>query len=418
MVTVTSRFRVLNGLEAEVRKAFLQRPRLVQNTDGFCGIEVLTDTKDPAVFYLVTRWSSDAAFRAWYSSDAHHHSHSMMPEGLKLDGAFTQVVVGERIEDAAGFSHFDDALEGRTVALAGWLMASDAVFAFILGPDGAIRLRNHAGERIFRNHPEEGFGAAIWDYLMCSDTDYFRQKLSKPGRAEACFPLNLGDGHGGQISTEVTLIECGGGFVLLGTLEQRHTQRLQDEMQGLTDRLYVASRELSQKNKQLQALAHTDSLTGLANRRAFFEGLEREIARSNRHGKPLALIIADLDRFKAINDQYGHVVGDSVLVRAGQVFAQGLRRYDLAARYGGEEFVRLLPETEVAEALEVAERLREDLASISFADYPHRVTMSLGVAAWETSDSAGSFVARADSALYAAKTGGRNRVELVAPVLH
>jgi diguanylate cyclase (GGDEF)-like protein len=404
-------------MEAEVRRAFLERPRLVQNADGFFGIEVLTDAKDPSVFYLVTRWRSEAAFRAWHSSEAHHRSHSMMPEGLKLDAAFTQLVVGNRIEDPAGFSHLDDALEGRTVALGRWLTASDAVFAFMLGPDGTIRLRNRAGERIFRNQPDESFGAAIWDYLICSDANYLRQKLANSGRTEACFPLNLGDGHGGQISAEATLLECTGGFVLVGALEQRHTQRLQDEMQSLTDRLSVTSRELSQRNKQLEALAHTDSLTGLANRRAFFEALEREIARSNRLGKPLTLIIADLDHFKAINDRYGHVVGDSVLARAGQVFAEGLRAYDLAARYGGEEFVRLLPETDVAEALEVAERLRQELSSTSFADYPHRVTMSLGVAALEVSDSAETFVARADSALYTAKTCGRNRVEWVEPVL-
>jgi diguanylate cyclase (GGDEF)-like protein len=102
------------------------------------------------------------------------------------------------------------------------------------------------------------------------------------------------------------------------------------------------------------------------------------------------LIIADIDHFKAINDQFGHVVGDSVRAGAGRVFAQGARPYDLAARYGGEEFVRLLPETAIAGALVVAERLRQNISSTSFPDYPRQVTVSLGVAALGMSDSAES----------------------------
>jgi diguanylate cyclase (GGDEF)-like protein len=417
MVTVTSRFRVRNGLETEVRKAFLERPRLVQKADGFCGIEVLSDAKDPTVFYLVTRWTSEAAFRAWHCSDAHHQSHAMMPKGLKLDAAFTQLVVRNRIEDTAGFSHFDDALEGRTVRLAEWLMASDCVFALILGSDGTIRLRNRASERIFLPNSEAGTGLAIWDYLTCSDADYFREKFASSCIGEACFPLNLVDGRGNQISTEVTIIECTGGFLLIGALEQRYAQSLQDEMQTLANQLSVMTRELSQKNKQLQTLAQTDALTGLANRRAFYEALEREIVRASRFGKSLTLIVADIDHFKPINDQFGHVVGDGVLARVGRVFALEARRYDLAARYGGEEFVVLLPETSVADGVAAAERLRKNISSTPFPDYQKQVTISLGVAAFRVSDSAESFVARADSALYVAKTAGRNRVEWVEPVL-
>jgi diguanylate cyclase (GGDEF)-like protein len=342
----------------------------------------------------------------------------MMPKGLKLDTAFTQVVVGNRIEDAAGFTHFGDALEGRTGKLAGWLMASDAVFAFLLDAEGRIRLRNSAAERMFRSNAEENFGGAIWDYLLCSGAEYLRAKLKKSGGGEACFPLNLDDGHGSQISAEVSLIECTAGFVLLGVFEQRHTRRLQEEMQELTDRLGVTTRELSQKNKQLQMISQTDALTGLANRRAFFEALEREMIRANRLGKALTLIMADIDHFKAINDQFGHVVGDAVLARAGQVFAEDSRPYDLNARYGGEEFVRLLPEIAVPEAVAVAERMRKNIASAGFTDYPHQVTVSLGVAAMRVADSAEEFVARADAALYLAKNGGRNRVDWIDPVLN
>jgi diguanylate cyclase len=132
----------------------------------------------------------------------------------------------------------------------------------------------------------------------------------------------------------------------------------------------------------------------------------------------LTLIIADIDHFKAINDQFGHVVGDVVLARTGQVFAEDSRPYDLNARYGGEEFVRLLPEIAVPEAVIVAERMRKNIAAASFPDYPQQVTISLGVAAMRAADSAEEFVARADAALYLAKNGGRNRVDWIDPVLN
>jgi heme-degrading monooxygenase HmoA len=87
VVTVISRFRVRNGLEEEVRRAFLNRPRLVEKTPGFRGLEVLTDSQDPAVFLLLTRWADEASFQTWHRSDAHHQSHGLMPQGLKLDAA-------------------------------------------------------------------------------------------------------------------------------------------------------------------------------------------------------------------------------------------------------------------------------------------------------------------------------------------
>jgi heme-degrading monooxygenase HmoA len=120
MVTVISRFRVRNGLEEEVRKAVLNRPRLVENASGFCGLEVLTDATDPAVFLLLTRWRDESSFRAWHGSAAHHESHGLMPQGLKLDAAFTSLTVGNRIEDPAGVQTLSDAMgpDGGAFALA------------------------------------------------------------------------------------------------------------------------------------------------------------------------------------------------------------------------------------------------------------------------------------------------------------
>ena len=93
MILALSRFKVANGLENDVARAFLNRPRLVEQAEGFLGMEVFTDSKDASVFYLSTRWTTESAFREWHSSDAHHASHKGIPKGLKLDAAFTQLTI-------------------------------------------------------------------------------------------------------------------------------------------------------------------------------------------------------------------------------------------------------------------------------------------------------------------------------------
>jgi heme-degrading monooxygenase HmoA len=97
MILALSRFKVANGLENSVAEAFRNRPRLVEQSDGFLGLEVFTDSGDASVFYLSTRWASESAFRQWHSSEAHHASHKGIPKGLKLDASFTQLVILERL---------------------------------------------------------------------------------------------------------------------------------------------------------------------------------------------------------------------------------------------------------------------------------------------------------------------------------
>jgi heme-degrading monooxygenase HmoA len=99
MILALSRFKVANGLENSVAQAFLNRPRLVEHAEGFVGLEVFTDTKDASVFYLSTRWTTESAFRRWHASEAHHAAHKGIPKGLKLDAAFTQVMVMELLCD-------------------------------------------------------------------------------------------------------------------------------------------------------------------------------------------------------------------------------------------------------------------------------------------------------------------------------
>jgi diguanylate cyclase (GGDEF)-like protein len=419
MVTVISRFRVRNGFEDQVRAAVLARPRLVENEHGFRGLEVLTDAADGSLFLLITRWTTEAAFRAWHTSEAHHHSNGFIPQGLKLDASFTQIVIGNRVEDPQGADNLSDAIEGQTAALSRWLMNSDTVFALLLGADGTIRFRNRAANRIFPGDPASGVQPKIWDFMVRSDAESFARRLSGPiGPSDSPFRLNLSDGQSDPLTVEVSLVDCAGGFLLLGAAEERHALRLQAERQMLTNQLATMARELARKDKELEAANHaiehtarTDVLTGLSNRRTLDEVLSREIGRAHRQHQPLTLILADVDHFKAINDTYGHAVGDHLLSALGRIFGSQVRPYDVAARFGGEEFVLLFPGTECHDGAAIAERLRRQVATIQIPNGPERITISCGVATLMENDSAEAVLARADAALYRAKDGGRNRVE-------
>lgn len=157
-----------------------------------------------------------------------------------------------------------------------------------------------------------------------------------------------------------------------------------------------------------------DPLTGLFNRRSLDEALTREIQRANRTGAPLAVVMLDLDHFKAFNDRYGHAAGDSALRTLGRFLPARLRATDIACRYGGEEFTVLLPETSREQAVRIAERLREEFERTPIlhagARFPP-LTLSIGVATYpDDGHAAEALLDAADAALYAAKAGGRNRV--------
>ena len=161
----------------------------------------------------------------------------------------------------------------------------------------------------------------------------------------------------------------------------------------------------------LQHLSRTDSLTGLPNRREFDERLAEELERARRaHGRPIGLVMLDLDRFKEVNDRYGHQRGDECLVRFGRILAAESRTSDLAARTGGEEFAVLVPEVENrAEAVGLANRILGRVHA-EFADEPFQLTVSAGVSAFpEDADGREGLLRSADAALYEAKREGRDR---------
>nr|MDQ6910328.1 GGDEF domain-containing protein [Actinomycetota bacterium] len=160
---------------------------------------------------------------------------------------------------------------------------------------------------------------------------------------------------------------------------------------------------------QLAETALTDLVTGLPNRRAFDETIAREMARADRSGEPLSLVLADLDYFKAVNDSLGHQAGDDLLRRLAGVLEKSRRRTEPAMRLGGDEFALLLPNTEEGGAHLFAERVRLAVRK-EFADDPVPVTMSLGVATYPAhGEDINTLFHAADSAVYAAKDRGRNR---------
>lgn len=171
---------------------------------------------------------------------------------------------------------------------------------------------------------------------------------------------------------------------------------------------------------KLEALAHTDPLTGLSNRRHFIEHAEREVDRAGRYARPLSMLMVDLDRFKLVNDTHGHPVGDATLTHAARICESVLRLNDICGRIGGEEFAVLLPETDPEGAGRTAERLREAVEASELVSGTARIkiTVSVGVATLLPGQQLAmtELMRRADGALYQAKRDGRNRV-VRAPIL-
>jgi diguanylate cyclase (GGDEF)-like protein len=177
------------------------------------------------------------------------------------------------------------------------------------------------------------------------------------------------------------------------------------------ERALVAARmEAIEQAAVAQRLANTDPLTGLSNRRATFDWLERLLAGCGEAGEPLSVLMFDIDRFKRINDTFGHQIGDAVLCKVAELARAELRAEDLLGRIGGEEFICLLPGITAPVAAILAERLRRAVAHGTGHGAHPQATISIGVAAYRPGDTAHGMIARADMALYGAKEAGRNRV--------
>ena len=210
---------------------------------------------------------------------------------------------------------------------------------------------------------------------------------------------------------------------LLGTMDQHQKQRDQREqevssrLKSLAERVAVMEQEAQVVRENLEEQrqkALIDPLTGLPNRAAWTERLEHEVTQWQRHGNSLLLAMLDLDHFKRINDNYGHLAGDRVLKIIATVLRKRLRGSDFIARFGGEEFVLLVPDTPLASGAKLAEGLRAAIEAcpFHFKGEPVTITVSVGMTAFKAGEHSDLVLKRADQALYRAKSAGRNRVEL------
>jgi diguanylate cyclase len=194
--------------------------------------------------------------------------------------------------------------------------------------------------------------------------------------------------------------------------EDRLNQRY-DELLQKVDQMELETSKARARMQEEQLRARTDPLTGLPNRTAYEQHLDTEIQRWERYGASFSMAVGDIDFFKRINDQLGHLAGDRVLRLVAKVLRQNLRSTDFIARFGGEEFVILFPSTQAQEALQATEKLRLAVQSspFNFKGEPVEVTLSFGVAEIEDGDDQESLFSRADKALYRAKEQGRNQTQ-------
>lgn len=239
---------------------------------------------------------------------------------------------------------------------------------------------------------------------------FLRRVALKPLRMLVEQVERLGQGHFDAHAN----VESGDEIGILGTA----FNELGRQLNNLYSQMWERSDELVKLNEQLEQLAITDGLTGLYNHRHFYARLTEEVKRAKRYQHPLTLIIGDIDHFKLYNDTRGHVSGDQVLKIIATLIAENARENDLVARYGGEEITIILPETELATARMVAERMRStietspELSVLAALPGGQPITMSFGLAQLdEATDNPKGFVRLADAMLYQAKQNGRNRVE-------
>ncbi len=334
---------------------------------------------------------------------------SLRVHGLvKLAGALEDA--GELVEAEAIYR--GALAESTDLKDAGWLFEVQGTLANLMYGQG-----RHGEARGF-------FEAAIagtTDVERILDRPFWRRRLAEIRAADgdaqgAVEELRLAFDELHSVSekrTEKQVHQVMGRLELQRIEHEKEVYRLKNEELGNALAEVDALRdELETRNAELSELVLRDALTGAFNRRWFMSGIVTEMDRAARYGRPLTLALIDIDHFKSVNDEFGHSVGDAVLIAISDLLGRHTRASDEIARYGGEEFAVIMPETDVAQGRVVCDKLRSRVEAIDWSGQglDRRVTLSFGVAELRSGDDASSFVDRADRALYRAKEAGRNRV--------
>ncbi len=293
-----------------------------------------------------------------------------------------------------------------------------------LAPDGRITYVSPSVEQVRGYTPQEAMQQTLEQVHTPASIElnraYFGQMLADvaAGRQPQTFRGQMeylckdGSTYWCDVMATPILAEDGQLLELLGVSRDiSEHKRFENELKQAKAATEALNRALEAANEQLSRMANTDRLTGLWNRRHFEEVVAHEMIEADRYHLQLSMLIFDIDHFKAVNDQYGHLAGDQVLIELSRIARQQTRDSDLLARWGGEEFVILMPNTGPIDATTVAEKIRSAFASHRFPDLG-TVTASFGIAAFRAQESLDRWISRADGALYEAKQAGRNRVQL------
>jgi diguanylate cyclase (GGDEF)-like protein len=294
-----------------------------------------------------------------------------------------------------------DVVARRLLASAAGILSADAAVLVRLTRDGAADAIGHG---TVAAHPTV-------DPALAAVTAAAHSAPESPIPA----PAVLGSAVTSWLTVPVMLRGEQHGVLLAGTSARRYAEADVDIATALAVQGAVAM-ENALLFQQVQELATHDGLTGLFNRRHFFELAERSMNLSRRYDRPLAAAMTDIDHFKEVNDTHGHAVGDEVIREVAHRLMTVLRAADILCRYGGEEFAVLLPETGAAEVPAVAVRLHRAVTErpVQTAAGPLRITVSVGVAALLPEESLETLLKKADEALYTAKRAGRDRIAVAA----
>ncbi len=241
MILAVSRFRVANATENEVAAAFQNRPRLVDAWPGFLGLETFTETTDPTVFYLVTRWTDSATFRAWHASPAHRASHAWMPAGLKLDPTYTKLVELERLSSGDSPDMFNLAVD-RAALIGRLLERSRVVHVLRVRLDGTVLFANEAVRGALGVETRDLLGTAIFSRLTQADAERLRRILGGEPPPDRLL-LNFTDGEGHPLTLACQLQLTGEDCFLLGEPEHESERQLQQHLLEANEELAILARE-------------------------------------------------------------------------------------------------------------------------------------------------------------------------------
>ena len=290
-------------------------------------------------------------------------------------------------------------IEDHVNFLSGLRTALDNVQSFVY-------IKNRKSEYVYANrHTLDLFGCTAEDLYLAGDANFFPPDIVQTLRKVDLRVLS------GESTKEEIIVDDGKleRRIYLGVKTPVYSDKDPDHIIGI---LGISTDITFQKSLEEKALklAKTDVLTGLANRLELDSVLSDEIERLKRFHRPLSVIMIDLDHFKKVNDNYGHLIGDKCLTKVAEVLKNNARMVDTVGRWGGEEFLIICPETDLNGALKLAEKLRRLIEDNMFPEVKH-ITGSLGVTTFITGDTLETIINRADQALYNAKESGRNRVE-------